>query len=166
MQKFLKRYPVEIGIAAIAAIALISSAPAMMQNAELSGQLAREVQLKTAEANRLRAIQDDLAAKDAIARERFKSCLLVRTKTSQTVVGVTNGLEVVDNVTGLPLPEGTVVCSIDGNTGIIAANGKVADVAFTGDRALVAEALARSGIELAPSDPNFGSSNRVPGADA
>lgn len=161
MNRILRRYPLEMGIGAIALIALISSVPAMMQNAELSGQLAREVQLKNAEANRLRAIQDDLAAKDAIARERFKSCLFVRTKTAQTIVGITHGLEVVDNVTRLPLPVGTVVCSIDGNTGIIAADGRVGDVAFTGDRALVAEALKRSGIQLAPSDPNFGSSNRT-----
>ena len=161
MQKFLRRYPFEIGIGAIAAAALISSVPAMTAQFELSGQLAREVQLKNAEANRLRAIQDDLAAKDAIARERMKSCLFVRTKTAQTVVGITNGLKVVDNVTGLPLAPGTIVCSIDGNTGIIAPDGKVSDVAFTGDRALVAEALKRSGIQLAPSDPNFGSSNRI-----
>ena len=161
MNKFLRQYPFEIGIGAIAAVALISSVPAMTAQFELSGQLAREVQLKNAEANRLRAIQDDLAAKDVIARERFKSCLFVRTKTSQTIVGLSYGLEVVDNVTGLPLPVGTVVCSIDGNTGIIAPDGKVGDIAFTGDRALVAEALKRSGIQLAPSDPNFGSSNRT-----
>ena len=161
MNRFLRHYPFEIGIGAIAVIALLSSVPTMMSQLEASGQLAREVQARNAEANRLRAIQDDLAARDEIARARFKSCLFVRTQTAQTVVGVTNGLEVVDSVTGLPLAPGTLVCSIDGNTGIIAPDGKVADVAFTGDRALVQEALKRSGIQLAPSDPNFGSSNRT-----
>ena len=165
MNRILKRYPLEMGIGAIALIAIATSIPTMRLQMELSGQLAKDVQIRNAEANRLRAIQDDLAARDEIARQRFKSCLFVRTPDSQTVVGITNGLKVVDNITGLPLAPGTLVCSIDGNAGIIAPDGTVSDVVFTGDRALVAEALKRSGIQLAPSDPNFGSSNRVHSED-
>lgn len=160
MQKYLRRHP-EWWLYLIAGVGLVGSIPSMLVQMERASALKQEVQSRNADVQRLQALREDAANRDQIARDRFNSCLFVRTETSQTVVGISPGQRIVDNVTRRPLAPGTIVCSIDGNTGIVGANGVVGDVAFTGDRSSVQTALQRSGIQIAPSSSQFGSSNRT-----
>ncbi len=161
VSRFLKRYPVEIGGGAIAVIALLTSIPGMLQNSQMMGAISQQVQRDAAEQQRLQAQQESLAAKDAIAKERFKSCLFIRSPDKNTLIAVAPGVRVVDTETQLPLAPDTIVCSIDGNTGVVGNDGLVMDVAFTGDRQSVSQAIQRSGIELTPGSRQYGSSNRT-----
>jgi hypothetical protein len=161
LSRFIKRNPLEAGGIAIAVVSVGFSIPGMFQNAQMMGEVSRQIQIDGAQQQRLIAQQESLKAKEEIARNRFKSCLFIRSPGKQTLIAVAPGIQVVDTETRVPLAPNTIVCSIDGNTGVIGQNGMVMDVAFTGDRAAIQEAIQRSGIELAAGDRQFGSSNRT-----
>ncbi|QFS50845.1 hypothetical protein [Nostoc sphaeroides] len=58
-------------------------------------------------------------------------------------VTIVQGKVIIDRITLDPLPKGSVVCDANGNTGVIGDGGKVAAIAFTGNRDLVATRLKR-----------------------
>jgi hypothetical protein len=80
-----------------------------------------------------------------IADARYKTgCLpIVATVYPHKYVTIVKGKVIIDRITLNPLPKGTVVCDANGNTGVIADGGKVAAIAFTGNRDLVATRLKR-----------------------
>lgn len=161
VSRFIKRNPLMAGGAAIALVSVTFSIPSMVQNMSVMGEISKQIHRDAAEQQRLEAQQESLEAKENIAKERFQSCLFIRTPDKNTLIAVAPGIRVVDTETKLPLAPNTVVCSIDGNTGIVGAGGMVEDVAFTGDRQVVQQAIQRSGIKLVPGSRDYGSSNRT-----
>lgn len=153
------RSKVAIAVALVGAAAI--SFPGMRQNSERWGRLTATIAREAEINEQLTAKQAAAADREKIAIERFQSCLLIRSPEKNTLVSVAPGIRAIDTETRLPLAPGTVVCSIDGNTGIVGAEGLVQDIAFTGDKTAIHNALQRAGIQLAPGDRQFGSSNRT-----
>lgn len=58
-------------------------------------------------------------------------------------VSVYEGQVLSDRHTGRSMPPGTVVCDGQGNTGVVGESGVVGQIAFTGNRDLVAKRLGR-----------------------
>lgn len=139
----------------------ILSLPGILSNSERWGRLTSTVQREAEINEQLAAKQTAAAEREKIALDRFNSCLLIRSPEKNTLIAVAPGIKAIDTETKLPLAPGTVVCSIDGNTGIVGIGGLVEDIAFTGNKSAINQALTRAGIQLAPGDRQFGSSNRT-----
>lgn len=92
-----------------------------------------------------------------IAETRYaKGCLPIVAGSYPDIryVSIFEGQRLTDRHTGRSLPEGTVICDGQGNTGVIEDNGEVGAIAFTGDRDVVAKRLKRfrGGIYSQPID--------------
>ncbi|MBA3920312.1 MAG: hypothetical protein H0X31_00845, partial [Nostocaceae cyanobacterium] len=89
-------------------------------------------------------IESAEAAKEraAIAIQRYRDgcTIVVAVSSPKDLATLTKGEPVLDRTTKNPLPEGTVVCDINGNTAILKANSQgvpvADDFAFTGNREL------------------------------
>lgn len=161
VSRILKRYPLEIGGVTVAAICVAFSIPGMLENFDSMQVVSRKIQRDAAHQQRLAAQQEAAEALAQIANQRYENCLFVKVPDKNTLVSIGPGVQVVDTETRLPLASGTIVCDISGNTGVVGNEGFVFDVAFTGNRKAIQEAIARSGLNLVPGQRDFGSSNRT-----
>lgn len=161
VSRILKRYPLEIGGVAVAVVCVAFSIPGMVENFQDMRAVSRRIQQDAAQQQRLAAQQEASEALAQIANERYENCLFVKVPDKNTLISIAPGIQVLDTETRLPIAQGTVVCDISGNTGIVGREGWVTDVAFTGNRKAVQEAIARSGLNLVPGQRDVGSSNRT-----
>ncbi|MBD2254636.1 hypothetical protein [Nostoc parmelioides] len=93
-------------------------------------------------------------AKIADARYKLGCLPIVATQYPHRYVTLVEGQILTDRITGRILPQGTVVCDANGNTGVIGEDGAVSEIAFTGDRDMIAKRLKRfrGGIYSQPID--------------
>jgi hypothetical protein len=97
--------------------------------------------------------QTDLEKEKAkLAEARYKSGCVLLANHQGGFTNLSQGLTVVDPIRKTPLPKGTVICDINGNTGVLQPrdfdrDGKwtvvIADTAFTGNRNLVDRSVER-----------------------
>jgi len=84
---------------------------------------------------------------EMIANKRYKSCLPVVGQEFKNgthyFTGISEGQEITDRITDKPLPQGVVVCDIHGVTGVLDSEGKVKNIAYTGDRKVIQTRLKR-----------------------
>lgn len=89
-----------------------------------------------------------------VANQRYEQgCLVIASPNTYTngnqeqkfkFVSIVPDLEIRDRVTNKLLPDGTLVCDGQGNTGIIK-DGKPGEIAYTGNRELIKRTLERFG---------------------
>ena len=111
-----------------------------LAHAEAEQQLAQErLQLELSQA--------ELEAEQPIADQRYlNGCnLVVNTIDPTQYVSLTLGEPVIDMGLNRPFGDGNVFCDVFGNTGIIK-GGVVADMARTGDRQIIQDAINAQGI--------------------
>ena len=166
LTRFLKRNPIEAGVGAIALIAVAMSIPGSLKQFDQMQAVSAQIQRDAIDQQRLQAQQEALAERALIAEERYQTgCLLIQKRDQNTLISLSQGMPIVDNKTGNPIPAGTTVCDFSGNTGVMAdvGGGKttVQDLAFTGNRTIVGKAIERSGIQLIPGDRDYGTGTRV-----
>lgn len=90
-----------------------------------------------------------VASNELKARERYENgAVLIVLRSNGKPVGLSATMPVVDRETGLPLPAGTVVCDLLGNTAVLDGQGLPTDIYFTGDMAVVKAAAQRQGVVL------------------
>lgn len=85
------------------------------------------------------------AAQIAIQRYDAGCVFVVGINQPENAVSVIEGQAVVDFYTLAPIPNGSIVCDFQGNTGVIA-DGVVSLPAFTGNRAVIEAAMLRAGF--------------------
>ncbi len=82
-----------------------------------------------------------------MANKRYEACLPVVGEYYRNNTHYFTGLKEndipLDRITKQPFAKGTVVCDAHGLTGVIDENGRISNVAFTGDRNLVQKRLQR-----------------------
>lgn len=162
--RWLKRNRVEIAGGAIALASLAFSIPGMLSNYQGMQEVSREIQRNALQQQRLEAQQESLKERASIAEERYRDCLLVQAIGKNKLISLSEGMPLVDSETGNPIPAGTVVCDHAGNTAVMDFNGTknvALDLAFTGNRDAVRQALQRSGIHLVPGNRDYSSGTRV-----
>lgn len=93
---------------------------------------------------RLSQAQAQQSAEIANARYQSGCVMVVATNSPSDFTTLTQGQPVIDRVRKVPLPDNTLVCDANGNTGEII-GGVVDRMAFTGDRSIVDAAMQRTG---------------------
>lgn len=146
--RFFKENPLAlVGIGIVAIGVVTSNSSGKFQSMQQTSQMVQQqrqadsqqhVQLQLSEA---RAKQSA-----AMANSRYQSgCVMVVAANSPAdFTTLTQGQPVIDRVRNVPLPDNTVVCDANGNTGEII-GGVIDRVAFTGDRAIVEAAMRHTG---------------------
>lgn len=162
LPRLIQRHPVESLIAGVAVISCVWSFPNMVENATSMGMLGKQIRANNTEQQRLEANQESFKQREPIAIDRYNNgCLPIQMRTQNKLIGLAEGMRVVDNTTGMPLPKGACVVDYQGGTALIGEDGMALDYAFTGNREVISRALKRSGIKLVPGSPDYGSSNRT-----
>ncbi len=163
--RWAKRNPIESTGIGFTLVCLACSIPGMVQQFQEMGTVSRTIQRSAIDQQRLEAQQAALAERAKIADDRYRDgCLLIQKQGQNTLIAISQGMPVVDSQTGQPLPPNTVICDFTGNTAVMAWNGTAVvttDVAFTGNRELINQAIARSGIQLQPGDRAYGTATRT-----
>lgn len=121
------------------------------------GQFSHDVTAARSEAKRigqetteLKLSQQEAEQKSAAANQRYQEgCLPVVSPDQRHYVSLVLNQPVVDAVSGVPLPVGSIVCDAHGNTGVITdddgnpnTHGLVQKMAFTGDKAVINDHLS------------------------
>lgn len=136
-----------------------------MSEMKVQGEQAKQIRAQQqADQARLTLSEDARKQKDAIAKQRYKDgCLVVVSSQDKSkLTAITEGQPVIDSARKAPLSAGNIVCDQNGLTGEIVPSGVdakgrslppvVANTAFTSDRQVVAQAMARmKGARYQPS---------------
>ncbi len=139
----------------LAAIALSSSD--ISRNMQSISSIKTQIAYQSEKQTKLEQQVQFEGEQSKIADARYqKGCLPSVTGTYPNIryASIFEGQVLSDRHTKRPLPNGTVVCDGQGNTGVIEDNGTVGAIAFTGNRDLVAKRLKRfrGGIYSQPID--------------
>lgn len=120
-------------------VSLILSAGNISKNIEASNQVKQVVAENSLKNQKAIAATDFEKEQAEIAESRYASgCLPVFTgQKINTFSSLIEGQPVVDRYRRKALPDGTVVCDANGNTGQIQ-HGKVSAVAYTGNKKVIA----------------------------
>lgn len=154
MQNFqiesLTRYPLRTAAIAFVAIGFVTAIPKLTAQVNSSNR-ANQIRLDAQSEARTGEAENDaklkfLQVRDKLAVSRYEQgCLFVSDPNDTSVLTtIEEGRPVgqAGSTTGAKLPDGSVVCDANGNTGIVA-GGVVNDVAFTGSNSVAKAAYER-----------------------
>jgi len=140
--KHFRRHSTEYIFAGLACVmALVGHADIQKQMDSLSSDRARIAE-STAKTRQLveSAEAESERAKVAIQRYQDGCTIVVAVSSPKDLATLSKGEPVLDRITKNPLPEGTVVCDINGSTAVLKSNSQgvpvADDFAFTGNREL------------------------------
>jgi hypothetical protein len=147
--KTIKRNPISTAFVVGIIGCFANSSGNIQQNMESINQVRDIAQHNAANEMKLRASQQSAVAQAEIANSRYQSgcVMVVAMKEPKSYTSLSEGQPVLDRVRKTPLPVGTIVCDANGNTGkIVSVDGQpvVGEMAFTGNKNLVASARKRS----------------------
>lgn len=134
---------------AIGGLTVLTAIPSLGNLGGMAGNL-QEMRQEAARisdrSHTLQLAQQETESAAAIANIRYReSCLpVVDLASQQHYVSLVEGKPVIDSVSGVPLPAGTVVCDAHGNTAVLVLEGSTAvarHFAYTGDRTLIQHRL-------------------------
>jgi hypothetical protein len=157
---WIKRNPVAAGAIALMVLAAAANFPTIAQNMQATGRV-REKAMENSELNQqLQATSLFTEQQAEIAEKRYsEGCVLVVASNDPSkFTSLSEGQPVLDAVRGVPLPAGTVVCDAFGNTARIIdqdGNPVAGELAFTGNKQVVEEAIAASNADAETSLPNI-----------
>lgn len=136
-----------IGVGIVAAGMFMSNSSGKFQSMQQTSQLVQQQRQADSQQQiqlRLSQAQAKQSAEMANARYQSGCVMVVATNSPSDFTTLTQGQPVIDRVRNVPLPDNTVVCDANGNTGEII-GGVVDRMAFTGDRSIVDAAMQRTG---------------------
>lgn len=147
--KTIKRNPISTAFVGGIVGCFALSSGNIQQNMESINQVRDIAQQNTTTEMKLRASQQSAEAQAEIANNRYQSgcVMVVAMKDPKSYTSLSEGQPVLDRVRKTPLPAGTIICDANGNTGkIVLVQGEpvVGEMAFTGNKNLVASARKRS----------------------
>lgn len=146
--RFWRKHKSQIIFGTAIAGSLLFSYKDIAQNMQMLSQNRQEL---AANNNRQMMLEERLAfekAQAAIAEQRYQSgcTIVVAANSPRYLATLVEGEPVFDRTTQKPLPEGTIVCDINGMSGVIVKNLQgqlvVGQMAFTGNREL-AQAIVK-----------------------
>lgn len=129
-------------------VSMAASAPGFMANSQKASQISEQLTNKSFDQTRMRRSEEIDAKNFEIANARMKrGCVLVvDAGSARNLVSFSEGMPVRDRTNSTNLPQGTVVCGANGETGVIRKNTEgvpvIQDIAV-GDRELVYKNLQR-----------------------
>lgn len=147
--KWLKRNPVSAMFLGGIALSLALSQGNIRQNAAAVDNVRSIAQQNAASQMELQATEQSAQQRAKIAASRYQNgcVMVVASNAPNQFTSLSEGQPVMDAARHTPLPVGSIVCDANGNTAVIApsANGQpvAAQMAFTGDRAVVKAAMER-----------------------
>jgi hypothetical protein len=141
----IKKSDFGFGVAAIIALGL--SYPSFQNYQKGVEKVRIEVAEKEAKVNKTERALEYEQRQQEIANKRYANCLPVVGQYIKNgthyFTGIKEGDTPKDRITNKTVPLGTVVCDALGTTGSIDDNGAIANIAYTGDRDVVAKRLKR-----------------------
>ncbi|MBD2054795.1 hypothetical protein H6F88_01940 [Oculatella sp. FACHB-28] len=146
---WIKRNPISSAAIALMVLAGAANYSTISQNMQATGRV-REKAMEHSEFNQqLQATSLFVEQQAEIAEQRYsEGCVLVVASNDPTkFTSLTEGQPVLDSVRNVPLPAGTVVCDVFGNTArIVSLDGQpvASEFAYTGNKQLVDDAIAAS----------------------
>ncbi|MBD2092565.1 hypothetical protein H6F67_22205 [Microcoleus sp. FACHB-1515] len=111
------------------------------------GQVRQIAQQNAAAQMQLQATEQANQQRAKIAESRYQSgcVVVVAMNAPDHFTSITENQPVLDSVRRVPLPVGTVVCDVNGNTAVLADNGAgtpvATQLAFTGNKTVIESAL-------------------------
>ncbi|TVQ23559.1 MAG: hypothetical protein EA367_02335 [Leptolyngbya sp. DLM2.Bin15] len=137
-----KTVPIIIGIAAVGMIvaltpSVISNQTNMASRRDRVGQLSMDLEQSKME-------MELSTARKQLAEQRYKEGAVFVVNRENTFISLNEDTPIIDRLTGNPLPKGTWVADIYGNTAELDSEGIPVNFAFTGNSDLVREALERA----------------------
>jgi len=147
--KKIKRNPVSTAFGVGILGCLMMSSGNISKNISTLALVRDEAQKNNTADMMLHASQEAADAQAEIAKQRYKAgCVMVVSMSHPDhYTSLSEGQPVLDRVRKTPLPTGTIVCDANGNTAriVLGINKKpvVGEVAFTGDRTIIAAARKR-----------------------
>lgn len=110
------------------------------ERVEIRKKLAKQEQIQTYEKAEKAQLQRFIDQSSADAEERYeKGCRLVRASDGR-FISINEGMTIIDPVQNTVLPDGTVVCTANGETALIQ-NGQTASISVLTDLSIVNKAI-------------------------
>lgn len=145
--QFFKDNPLVLIGVGVVAVGLFTGGGDKFQSTQRQSALVQQQRQANSEQQiQLRLSQNQAQQSAEIANARYQSgcVMVVATNSPSDFTTLTLGQPVIDRVRQVPLPDNTLVCDANGNTGEII-GGVVDRMAFTGDRSIVDAAMQRTG---------------------
>ncbi|MBE9213726.1 hypothetical protein IQ247_13800 [Plectonema cf. radiosum LEGE 06105] len=139
--------PTNLMFGGLIAAALALSIPSLQKHQARIDLIRSEIKQREDVAEKLERQLSYEQRQASVANKRYESCLPVVGNQYQNgthyFTGIKEGDKPKDKISGEHLPTGTIICDAHGNTGVIARDGSIAYLAFTGDRDLIQSRLSR-----------------------
>lgn len=148
-KKTWRKHKLEITFGALASIAALFSHGDIQRSMNGLSEDRLRISNNASVQRRLEENAELVKAKAAIAEQRYKDgcTIVVVVNSPRNLATLVEGETVLDRTSKKSLPAGTVVCDVNGNTGVLAVNTDgvpvVTDMAFTGDRQLALNLISK-----------------------
>lgn len=142
--RFLRRHGAKCAFGAAALISLALSHNDIKQNMQSMSDIRQQLNAQITRQTKLQEHHKFEQAQAKIAEARYKAgcVLIVAPENVRNLATLEEGDVIRDRTNGKPLPDNTIICDGNGNTGVIK-DGKVGLIAFTGNRDLVLQQVRR-----------------------
>jgi hypothetical protein len=142
--RFMRKHGSKVIFGGLALISIAFSHKDIQQNMNSMSEIRNQISASSLKQSKL-ATQLEFEQKQAkIAEARYQAgcVLVVAAENARNLATIEEGDIIRDRTNGKPLPNNSVICDGNGNTGVIKDN-KVDLIAFTGNRELVIQQVKR-----------------------